>query len=104
MRRTGELGGDRALATQPSSHGLDGDLRALQVPEAKGVHNAALGAVEADVQVLVELERESAHFEGVLLVAMPADGRSDLGNAARPREGDVDGTGNRVGQVVVCER
>jgi len=104
MRHAEELGGNGALAAQPSSQGFDGDLLALLVAKAEGVHDAALGAIEAEVQVRVDLERDPAHLECVLLKAMPADGRRDLGSAARPREGDVDGSGNCVGQVVVCER
>src|SRR5690606_34879782 len=72
-----EIGWRRPRALEPAPERLDGEVLALLVAEPERVDDAALGAVDAQGQPLVDFDGLAANEERVLVEAVPADRGAD---------------------------
>ena len=68
-----EVGRHRPWALEPPPERLDGHLVAFLVSQAKSIDEAALGAVDAGGQALVDFDGLATHVEGVFVKAVPPD-------------------------------
>ena len=89
---------------KPALQSFGGLFSPVEMAESVRVDDAARGRIEPDGELVDNVEWHPSDLEGVLVKAVPGDGGSGAGHPSRPRQRNIDGRRNVVGEVVVSQR